>query len=722
MSALATVLVLGIIAIAQAQRGVKDPPSMDATEAAPESAPSVADAGVGVNRTEEPRLLPQGAYLNPLRTPKRTFGAQGVRTTAVSGEESPLRPIASSAGRETPEPPTEGLKTKDGGTSPSVASRDPFGLRTRAEPRPLSSSPSIASAAGSNLALKKEDNPPASLRPSASRSQEGPALGSGSKPLKLPAAGPPTGGGNAAVPSPVTSSQVPALLNPMASSSISRVPRSASPGGVNPAMPGPEAGQAESGRSESSRAGEGTGKAAGKQFDGPQAPQVTIQKVAPPEAQVGKPATFQIKLKNTGPVAAFNVEIRDVIPKGARLITTSPKATPGVRGELVWQLGTVKPGDEVAVEVQLLPIDEGEISSVASVSFSADASARTVCTKPQLLLKASAPATVLIGEDLVVSIVVSNPGSGIAHNVVLEERIPAGLQHASGPELINEIGDLKPNESRQLDLKLTAVQPGVVNNVVTARGDANLKTDDRLSIEVLAPQLQLGVEGPKRRFLEREATYAVSVSNPGTAPAKQVELIAQLPTGLKFVRANNSGHYEEATRSVRWRLEELPIKETGTVELVTLPVEIGEQMVRLRGTAEKGLAAEKEHPVVIEGISAVMFEVAGKPNPIEVNGETTYEIHVVNQGSKAATNIQVSAVLPAEMRPVAAEGPTHQTTTGNQITFEPLPRLAAKADTTYRVRVQGLKPGDQRVRVQLVTDEIRVPITKEESTQVYSDQ
>jgi len=500
------------------------------------------------------------------------------------------------------------------------------------------------------------------------------------------------------------------------------VPRSSGATSGNGPQAGPEARRADAGLGELSRAGEGTGKASGKQFDGPQAPQVTIQKIAPPEAQVGKPATFQIKLKNTGPVAAFDVEIRDVVPKGARLITTSPKATPGVRGELVWQLGTIKPGDEATVEVQLMPIDEGEISSVASVTFRADASARTISTKPQLVLKTSAPSTVLIGEDLTLSIVVSNPGSGVAHKVVLEERVPAGLQHASGPDLEYEVGDLKPNESRQLNLKLTAVQPGPVNNVLTARGDANLKTDDRLSLEVLSPQLQLGVEGPKRRFLEREATYAISITNPGTAPARQVELIAQLPTGLKFVRANNSGHYEEATRSVHWRLEELPIKETGAVELVTLPIEIGEQTLRLRATAEKGLAAEKDYPVVIEGISAVMFEVAGTPNPIEVNGQTTYEIHVVNQGSKAATNVQVTVLLPAEMKPIAAEGPTHQTASGNQIAFQPLPRLAAKADTTYRVRVQGLKPGDQRVRVQLATDEIRVPITKEESTRVYSDQ
>jgi hypothetical protein len=47
--------------------------------------------------------------------------------------------------------------------------------------------------------------------------------------------------------------------------------------------------------------------------------------------------------------------------------------------------------------------------------------------------------------------------------------------------------------------------------------------------------------------------------------------------------------------------------------------------------------------------------------------------------------------------------------------------LAPKADTTYRVRVQGLRSGDLRLRVQLLTDEMSTPVTKEESTRVYSD-
>jgi hypothetical protein len=53
--------------------------------------------------------------------------------------------------------------------------------------------------------------------------------------------------------------------------------------------------------------------------------------------------------------------------------------------------------------------------------------------------------------------------------------------------------------------------------------------------------------------------------------------------------------------------------------------------------------------------------------------------------------------------------------------FEPLPRLAPKADTTYRIRVQGIQPGDLRLRVELSTDEISQPVNKEESTRVYSD-
>jgi len=468
--------------------------------------------------------------------------------------------------------------------------------------------------------------------------------------------------------------------------------------------------------------GEGTGQPGRRQLEGPQSPQLTIQKFAEAEIQVGTPATFRTTIRNTGSVDADDVEICDRIPKGTRLVETSPRAARGPRGELVWTLGTLKPGGETSVEMKVMPMVEGEIGSVATVRFNTDASAKTVATKPELVVETSAPQRVLIGEDLQLIITVSNPGSGVATGVILEEHIPAGLRHAAGTDLEYEVGDLPPGESRKLELTLTASRPGSVVNLLTVRGKGSLKAEDRLEIEVVAPKLDVALAGPKRRYLEREAKYQLSVYNSGTAPAELVELVAYLPSGLKFVSANNAGHYDEANRAVYWRLEELPNDETGMVELTTMPIEAGQHKIRLRGTADKGLTAEREQSVSVEGIAAIMFEVVDATDPIEVGGETTYKIRVLNQGSKAASNVRLAVQLPPELQAVSAEGPTRHAIDGNRVFFEGLAKLAPKADTTYQLRVQGIRPGDLRIRFELQTDDMATPVIKEESTRVYADE
>ena len=155
---------------------------------------------------------------------------------------------------------------------------------------------------------------------------------------------------------------------------------------------------------------EGTGRPGDPKLDGPQAPTVWIRKVAPEEIQVGKPATFSIVVRNAGNVAAHAVEVRDVIPEGTRYLDSSPTADVGANGDLVWQLGTLGPDDEVTVELQLMPTDEGEIGSVASVHFRADCSARTIATRPQLAVEVQTTNRVLIGDEVEMSIRVTKTG------------------------------------------------------------------------------------------------------------------------------------------------------------------------------------------------------------------------------------------------------------------------------------------------------------------------
>ena len=141
---------------------------------------------------------------------------------------------------------------------------------------------------------------------------------------------------------------------------------------------------------------------------------------------------------------------------------------------------------------------------------------------------------------------------------MLFENVPQNVKHAAGPALEFEIGTLQAGETRELELVLTAEKAGKVVNVLTARADGNLQVQQQVEFEVIAPALTVAVDGPERRYLERPATYEVSVENPGTAPAHDVQIVTKLPKGMQFVRANNMGEYDAATHAVYWSLAELP--------------------------------------------------------------------------------------------------------------------------------------------------------------------
>jgi uncharacterized repeat protein (TIGR01451 family) len=464
-----------------------------------------------------------------------------------------------------------------------------------------------------------------------------------------------------------------------------------------------------------------TGTPGPKQLEGQRTPTLLIEKTAPPEIQVGKQATFEITVKNVGQVEADRVVVTDPVPQGTRFVDSTPQASRSDDGSLMWELGTLKPGQLATIAVHLLPLSEGELGSVAKVNFQAQASVSTICTKPMLTVQHSAPPKVLMGDSVTLAIKIANPGTGAATGVLLEEDIPEGLSHAAGHELEYEIGTLKPGESRELSLTLRAVKAGTVENVLVVRGEGNLIAEDRLQLEVIAPQLQVGVQGPSLRYLERQATYSLSLSNPGTAPAKDVELVAYLPKGLKFVEANNEGQYDAQNHAVYWSLDELPATRQGVVQLTALPIETGEQKLRVEGQADLGLSHTAEQVVLVEAIAELSFDVADVADPIEIGSDTLYQVRVNNQGSKTATNVRIAALLPAGLQPISGEGPTRAAVNGQQVIFEPLARLAPKDQVVFKIQARGLQLGDQRIQVQLSSDERPTPVAKEEITRVYAD-
>lgn len=457
------------------------------------------------------------------------------------------------------------------------------------------------------------------------------------------------------------------------------------------------------------------------QLEGQQTPTLTVEKVAPAEVQVNRTAVFTTKIKNTGKVSAHGIRVTDFVPKGSRLESAHPEFIQASDGSIQWALGTLEPGDETTVSMKVVPLAEGEIGSVARVSFEALASVRTVSTRPQLSITQTTPEKVLIGQSVLVNVTVSNPGSGDATGVVLEADIPPELSHVAGNELEYPVGTLRPGQQKQVALRLTAKAAGVVFNTLTVRGNGQMEDRSVQQIEVIAPGVQVGLRGPRVRYLDREATYAVDVANPGTASARNVNLVAFLSKGLKFVSTDHFGEYDAREHAVYWKLEELPPNVRDSVKLTAVAIEPGEQKIVLEGKADLGVKDSFDHIVRVESVPELEFSVKDTADPIEVGSDTTYEIRVVNRGTRTATGVQIYAAFPTALRAVQGGGPSDLRIEGQNALFAPLDRLPPNQEAVFRVKAKALDSGDNVIKVQMLSDDVNVPVTKEESTRIYSD-
>ena len=445
-----------------------------------------------------------------------------------------------------------------------------------------------------------------------------------------------------------------------------------------------------------------------------------IQKRAPSEVKVGKPASFVIHVQNVGTVEALEVVVNDRIPAGMELIDASP--APTRQGNLLlWQLGAMPAGEERTVTMQLLPQQEGELGSVARVSFEAAASVRTISTRPQLKIIQRVPEHgVLIGQQLEIELEVSNPGTGEATGVVLQEDVPEGLEHPKGRQLDNAIGTLAPGEVRRQVLRMRAVSPGIIQNTIRLTADDGLIDENTATVQVIAPDLQVELAGPSRRFLERQTDYQLNIANAGTADATNVEITVQLDRGFTFVSTGNEGQYDPSRHVVHWSLAQLPAGAQGSVPLTLLPVEEGEQAITVDARADLGMLAKNEIRTTVEAFAELSFSITNPGGPIELGSETSYEIKVNNSGSKADSNVQVQLQLPPELELVSADGDAQHDGRG-LVAFQPRAQLAQGSEFVYRVRVRGVAPGTHLVRAVVVSDQRQVPVTKEESTLVYAD-
>ncbi len=449
-------------------------------------------------------------------------------------------------------------------------------------------------------------------------------------------------------------------------------------------------------------------------------PRIGIKKTAPAKAGVGDTITYNITVNNPGKAVATNVMVVDVLPAGITYVSSTPAAR--VAGQkLQWSLGSLTKQQSKAIAVKVKATKTGTFENCADVTannnLKANACATTVVTAPKLALTKTGPAEVLVCETITYTVTVTNNGDGPAANVKVSDKLPAGLKTTDGQtSVVVNAGTLQPGQSKKATYKVTAAKKGTYNNTAVATGDGNLKAEATHKLVVKEPVLVLTKTGPAERYVNRNATYEITITNKGDGDARNAIMTDTIPSGMTFVSATGGGTFADG--KVNWNLGTLAPNVTKKVSLTLKATRIGN--IKNRVTAEAlCVNAQAETSTKITGIAAILLEVVDLEDPIEIGTNETYVITVTNQGSAVGTGIKVVATLPAELAYVSSSGPTTAAVAGKVITFAPLANLAPKAKATYRLVVKGIGAGDVRFKIELNSDQMTSPVMETESTHIY---
>lgn len=453
-----------------------------------------------------------------------------------------------------------------------------------------------------------------------------------------------------------------------------------------------------------------------------QEPAVSIEWVGAATARLHQPMTSQILVRNTGPAAVHNVVVRHRLNPGVTCKRTEPAAATE-RDDLVWTLGTLAPGQQRRLELQVVCNQRGALNCQATVTFASSAGQQVQVREPLLVLKMRAPDKVNVGDNVNLLFAVANPGDGVTELVKVKALLPEGLESSRGRVVELDIGNLAPKESRTLQIACVAKASGSHKSVIMANADGNLSASDHAMTEIVEAKLDLVVQGPKLRYLDRHAVYQLKVTNPGTAPAQNVTLHEIVPAGFKYHAATSGGRWEESTKTVSWQLGDLPPGQSREVSVELVASAAGEHRLQAQVVSARGVKTEAAAVTRIEGSSSLVIELVDLDDPVEVGGETAYEIRVTNAGTKMETNLELRCTLPdqVEFRGAKSIAGIHHRLEGRDVVFDSLPRLAPKADIIYRITVRGTAAADVRLRTRIRADSIPEGVLREESTRFYND-
>lgn len=452
-------------------------------------------------------------------------------------------------------------------------------------------------------------------------------------------------------------------------------------------------------------------------------PILSIETIGPRRMVVGKEATFEVTIQNSGEVAADGITVLVGLPEWADVAGAQPSVgethPSQARGEpYQWTVGHIDAKARERLVLKIVSRQSKPFDLAVRWDYKPAASQATIeVQEPKLVMRLDGPREVFFGKREVYKLKLSNSGNGPAENVVLNL---ASMSSGESQPVSHRIGTLNAGEERTIEIELTARQAGNLVIQVSAQGDSNARVDLTERVVVRRPSLKVNLEGPAVQYVGTQAAYKVRVFNPGDAPAKGVKVGVTLPTGVKFATGTEGAQVATTGNKVQWNVDNL---EAGGERVFTLRCALalsGASRLEVTTTADDDLTASSEATTRVEAMADLRLEVKDPEGPVPVGEDAVYELRIRNRGTKTAENVEVMAYFSSGIEPTSAEGYLHRISTG-QVVFNPIASVAPGAEVTLRVKARADAVGNHIFRAEVHCKPLGTRLVREETTHFYQE-
>jgi uncharacterized repeat protein (TIGR01451 family) len=280
------------------------------------------------------------------------------------------------------------------------------------------------------------------------------------------------------------------------------------------------------------------------QITAPPVAQLKVALADPVSAGVGVPITLQITVSNPGTGPTTNVILSAGFDAGLEHETrANPVELP---------LGVLAPGESKNVPLILVPRQEGRmmvrVSARADGNLKDQAEKAVTVQRPRVTITKIGPKERYVDQPVTWEIRLVNPGDLALANVVLRDPLPAevSFMNASdlgqfvGGQVVWNLGTLPPRSEKVMQVTARCMKlTSRTVNMALVTADPGLQEQAEASLEILGvPAFLLEVsKAGDPVAVGGKVTYRIAVTNTGTLPANQVEIVATVPDQMKVINS-----------------------------------------------------------------------------------------------------------------------------------------------------------------------------------------